>query len=339
MFRKKLSLLFLLLINVIAYGQDKPGNSTLTTIYCEDDKAVICIDGERKGIKVWTGYVEEGAHQIEARKDLCHSSFLNVTVQHSRDTSFHLKKPVPFSGKLMVNSTPLGADVILNGKKVSITPAEINDLTIGKYEMKVRRFGYYTVNQQIEIFKDSTSYYDVLLSNENAKAQKAKSEADAGLVQESKFLITVNAAISPQKKWSFGFRIGTVKRWGWNVSVMYNFNQYAFSAQIPAEGGKYDFDQKVTSRLGITAGGMFYPHKNVLIFLNAGYGYRGVCNHLRGSENRYFLDKPNTLNGIECSTGIVTTFGGFALSFEAVTVNFKYVEFKFGIGGLFRTQR
>lgn len=309
----------------------------LTTINCEDEKAELLVNGERKAIKSWTGRLKAGTYELEARKDLCHSSLRTVTVANGSDTTFHLKKPVPFSGKLIVTSTPSDAEVLINGKKSGFTPLEISSITVGDYELKIRKIGYYSSTESIRIAKDSTLTRNYLLSNE--KRDSVKKVTDYSFYDQPRFLLTLNAAVSLKKVWSFGFRLGTVKKWGWNVSVMYNFKQYAFDAKVPSAGARYNFDQESTTRLGITAGGVFRPHKNILIFVNAGYGFVGVCNRQAGSNNKYFLDQVQTIKGVECSAGLMATFGGFVLSFEAVTVNFKCCEFKFGIGGLFNTKR
>lgn len=308
----------------------------LTTLSCADEKAELLVNGERKGIKNWTGRLEAGTYELEARKDLCHSSFRTVTIANGSDTTFHLEKPIPYSGKLVVTSTPTDAEIFLNGKKAGFTPVEISPITVGTYDLKIRKIGYYSTSQAINICKDSTLYLDFLLSNE--KSDTAKKIVDNSIYDQPRFLITLNAAASLKKVWSFGFRLGTVKKWGWNASVMYNFKQYAFDAQMPSSGARYNFDQESTTRLGITAGGVYRPHKNILVFLNAGYGFLGVCNRQAGS-NKYFLDQAQTIKGVECSAGIMATFGGFLLSFEAATINFKCCEFKIGIGGLFNTKR
>ena len=157
-------------------------------------------------------------------------------------------------------------------------------------------------------------------------------EDEAG--EPMKLFFTVNAGISLHPQWSYGFRIGTLRKWGWNIAFMSNFHFKCFGAQKPAEGELLTLYSKKNTRLGVTAGVTWQPTEMVLLFLNAGYGYRGVC-YKRLSDERFYLYAPHTVQGVEASLGVMLNVKGFLISAEAATINFKYAEFKFGIGGLF----
>ena len=166
-------------------------------------------------------------------------------------------------------------------------------------------------------------------------AQSTSNPQEESAREPMKLFFTVDAAVSPHPQWSYGFRIGTLRKWGWNVSMMSNFGFQCFSATKAAEDERLVLYQKKSTRLGVTAGAVWHPTPWVLVFLNAGYGYRGVC-YRRLSDNNYYLYGPHTVQGVELSTGMMLNAKGMLISIEAATVNFKYAEFKFGIGGIFK---
>ena len=149
-----------------------------------------------------------------------------------------------------------------------------------------------------------------------------------------KAFFTLNVAASLNPQFSYGFRIGTLRELGWNIAFMSNFDFRCFGAKVPAEGELLALYSKKNTRLGVTAGVTWHPTNLVLLFLNAGYGYRGVC-YQRLSDEKFYLYAPHTVQGVEVSLGMMLNVKGFLISAEAATINFKYAELKLGFGGLF----
>lgn len=142
---------------------------------------------------------------------------------------------------------------------------------------------------------------------------------------------TLNGALSPQMQWSFGLRFGSVKKWGWNISLMTFIHFQAYTALSTQPYDLFTFDEKKDTRVSATVGVVWHPTRHLLLFANGGYGFRGVAYHSTQTDE-YYLYKPNTFHGFEGQLGLAGAFGSVLLSVEAATINFKYVELKVGFG-------
>jgi hypothetical protein len=54
-------------------------------------------------------------------------------------------------GSLSIATTPIGAQIYINDRDVGTTPFEGNDLPLGKYTVKVLRYGYATVDREFDL--------------------------------------------------------------------------------------------------------------------------------------------------------------------------------------------
>lgn len=87
---------------------------------------------------------------------------------------------------------------------------------------------------------------------------------------------TLNAAYTSMPQWSFGFKVGTVKFFGWYLSVMTNFNyKGAFSSFQPNQHYVLTGASK-TTYLGGELGLAVRPIKLLSIHIGAGFGYRSM---------------------------------------------------------------
>ena len=123
-------------------------------VSCKTDDAVISVNGEQKGIGKWSSMVAPGKYTIEASKDGCHSQTRQIEL-HDNDTmtiSFSTLKAM--TGDLCVNYEPEGSDVLLNGKKVGVTPLVLKDLPIGEYHLEIKKEFYLKMSATIKITED-----------------------------------------------------------------------------------------------------------------------------------------------------------------------------------------
>src|SRR6056297_1801902 len=118
--------------------------------------ADILIDGERKGNGNWQGRLMEGIYTIKAEKDKYYSQSeqLKVTAGEEESVTFDLEGK---TGKADVITTPIDADVYLDGEKQGNTPLTLKDLLIGEYDLKLKKEGYGTVTKTLSIREEETA--------------------------------------------------------------------------------------------------------------------------------------------------------------------------------------
>ena len=153
--------------------------------------------------------------------------------------------------------------------------------------------------------------------------------------------VTANVAFSFAPQWSFGFCVGQVKHYGWFVSAMTNgsFTGMSNLTQVDTEGFLEDGHlpmyngTKATDRLSVIAGGMMRVAKPLYVRVGVGYGVHNLC--WQDKELNWYKIKEYSFQGVDVSAGMQAHLGGFVLSLEAVTTNFKTLEGKLGVGYVF----
>ena len=129
-------------------------NVTLTVA----DGAEIWVNGALKGTGRWSGMLSSGTYIFEARKAGHKSTTLSKTITSaSANQSYALPAPTPIVGKLTISSTPLMADVTLDGKPVGRTPIDIPNLLVGNHTLKISKSGYADNTQTITISEGKTT--------------------------------------------------------------------------------------------------------------------------------------------------------------------------------------
>jgi serine/threonine-protein kinase len=63
--------------------------------------------------------------------------------------------PAATTGKIVINSEPVGAKILLNEEDKGVTPAELPDVAFGKYILKLQSKGYQDYQQEVEITAES----------------------------------------------------------------------------------------------------------------------------------------------------------------------------------------
>ena len=125
---------------------------------------------------------------------------------------------------------------------------------------------------------------------------------------------TLNAQYTSMPQWSYGFKVGTVKLFGWYLSAMTNFNfRGAFSPFTPDEHYVLTGVSKTTYMEG-QLGFVVRPHKLVSVHLGAGYGYRTL--NFESDQGWHSFVKRNYY-GPTASAGIMFHIKNVVLSAEA----------------------
>jgi len=82
--------------------------------------------------------------------------------------------PVPAVGGLVVDTSPAGAIVSLDGKEIGKTPISLKDIRSGKYPMRVTLDGYDTIEKQVDVKEnESTNMGLIRLSPAKASIELA----------------------------------------------------------------------------------------------------------------------------------------------------------------------
>ena len=319
-----------------------------------DVEADIYINNELKAKGSWTGRLTEGSHYVEARKAQHETTSKNINVVLGEDMVINIDAPRAICGFLNVNTEPMRAEIYIDGKHYGQTPKIITDLLVGVHELVLNKQGYAELKKTITITEGETlSLKETLVpgksnssvKNENVtktvqtpKPQQPKTETAKTVKQnvskpkvDDKFgFVTLNAAYSVAPQLSYGISFGSVKKVGWYLSAMSNFDFTGFDViDTPFDKVAITGNSK-TTRLSITGGLMMRLGEPVYLKLGAGYGMR-----IRAAEtlNGQYVKYPaNTYEGIEATAGVMLRLGGLAISLDAVTTNFQMMEMKVGVG-------
>lgn len=155
--------------------------------------------------------------------------------------------------------------------------------------------------------------------------------------------ITLNGAYTNTENPSVGFTIGQVKKFGWFASVMsgFNFAGLAPAAVSDAEGfvGEdlpFYKDEYAKTVLSVMGGGVM--RLNDWMYLKAGVGFGNRSLSWKTLDDRWVRNGGYSAVGVDVSAGMMFRFGGFVISLDAVTTNFKIIEGKIGLGYSFENR-
>lgn len=125
-----------------------------------------------------------------------------------------------------------------------------------------------------------------------------------------------------------GLRYGQYKRAGMYINVMANLNFNGYGT-LYSEQDLYTGETSLT-RASATIGLILKLCNPLALYAGAGFGYRSV--NWKTLDGKWHRMAPGSLLGYDVDMGLLLNLGGFALTFEAVTTNFKAWDAKVGIG-------
>lgn len=149
----------------------RPNFSDMT--FNVDADADIYINGEKVGTRQWSGTLKAGNYQVECRQ-INHrptSQFVQVTENDNR--TINLKSPEPILGTVAITSSPLGAEIMIDGEHFDQTPRNI-DLIIGRHTVELSKQGYQADSQTIELREGETVAVDLKLGRMTTVAIKTQ---------------------------------------------------------------------------------------------------------------------------------------------------------------------
>ena len=125
---------------------------------------------------------------------------------------------------------------------------------------------------------------------------------------------TLNAAYTSMPQWSFGFKIGTVKRFGWYLSAMTNFNYRGAFSPFEEDGHYVLTGVSKTTYLEGQLGLVVRPLELFSLHIGAGYSYRTL--NFESDQGWHYYPKRNYY-GPTASLGVMFHIRHLALSAEA----------------------
>lgn len=120
-----------------------------------DANAEIWVNDEKKGIRTWTGKLGRGTtYKIECRQDGHESSVVSKKiVSEMKGKPIDLPVPKPAYGSLNVESTPKFCKLYIDGKDMGETPKYIDEILVGRHEVRIVKDGYPDYKETITITK------------------------------------------------------------------------------------------------------------------------------------------------------------------------------------------
>ncbi|MBR7182884.1 MAG: PEGA domain-containing protein, partial [Alistipes sp.] len=129
------------------------------------NNAEIWVNNEKKGSGEWSGTLTSGTYIFESRKDGHRTATISKQITSDKpQQNYALPAPEPIVGSVVVTSTPIMAEVALDGKPVGRTPLELNNILVGKHALVVSKEGYETKNQILSLIENKTETINITLS-------------------------------------------------------------------------------------------------------------------------------------------------------------------------------
>ena len=131
---------------IVNDGQTTNANIEMTVNFVTltintDTESDIYIDEELKGKGSWSGRLSEGSHYLEARKPSHETTAKNINLTIGKNETITLEAPKPIYGFLDINTTPIMADIYIDGKHYGQTPSVISNLLVGEHELRLEKEG------------------------------------------------------------------------------------------------------------------------------------------------------------------------------------------------------
>ena len=143
-------------------------NVTINT----DLQSYIYVDEEYKGKGKWTGRLSDGEHLFEARKVNHRASAKTIELVLGETKTITIEAPKPIYGSLEINSSPMNANIYIDGQSYGQTPNYINEIIIGEHELKLTKQGCIEIKKSITIKEGEALTISETLQNETELAEK-----------------------------------------------------------------------------------------------------------------------------------------------------------------------
>lgn len=113
--------------------------------------ASLYVNDVLKGSLPWNGQFNEGNYLFEARKEGHRSQRVNVTLKEDEQRTVEIPALQPIYGVLSVNYQPVGASIVVDGKKLGETPEDFRNILVGSHTVEISKSGYSSEKKNIDI--------------------------------------------------------------------------------------------------------------------------------------------------------------------------------------------
>ena len=334
-------------------------NANYATLTLEvDADAAIYVNNVRMGVRSWTGEVEAGACLFETRLPNHKPGTLRKTISEDMSgETITLPAPTPINGTLVVSSTPSIAKLFIDDKEMGETPLRINNILVGTHVLKLEKPDYATFVKTITVEEGKTLTLDEVLTKSDGTEPSVpipETAPNEKIQVKLTTFVTLDASYGTTLTPSYGFSVGSVKKFGWFMSATSNFDFGALNYDNVTDANGlidnenpfavYQGESGKVKRTRISAvAGVLYKTGPVCFRLGAGYGCF-VHSKYVFPENLYNLILfDNTTNqlikisnlsqeGVDVTGGIQLFLKKFTVSLDVVTTNFNTLEAKLGLG-------
>ena len=142
----------------------EPAFSTVTMQV--DADAEIWIDDTKRSTRTFTGELAYGTYLVECRQQGHRTSQKEVTItKENASQKITLPKPTPIYGSIDVNSSPVDADVYIDGKKVGTSPIFVQKYLIGTHDIRISKTDYSDYTTSVTIAEGQTTTVSAMLEN------------------------------------------------------------------------------------------------------------------------------------------------------------------------------
>lgn len=136
----------------------------LVTITAPDSTTAILLDREVIGEGLWQGYVAQGFHAVNTRKDGLESATYYLFIDSSQAQTLNLAAPQSAYGMLNIASNVVDADIYINGKPAGTTPSVVQNLPADRnYLVKVSKKGYKDITETVYIRGNEMNHLHITL--------------------------------------------------------------------------------------------------------------------------------------------------------------------------------
>ena len=274
----------------------------------------IYVDDNYIGTSPITTNLSYGSHNLKALRD----SQIAVKTVEVKTTTVKDEFVLAFGKMINITSNKKGDDIYVDGKKVGTTPMEI-DFSLGKHEVEVRRGKLYETGT-VDVSKDKLDNYHFV----------PKKEPLYKYLSRGVNFVTLNAAYSVAPQLSYGLTYGRVKKIGWFVSAMSNFDFTGFDVIDKSYEEVILTGETASTRISVTGG--FMAKIGGPVYVKAGAGLGMIVRACETISGEYVEYTPDTYKGVDLSAGLQLNLRNITIGIDAVTTNFQMTEIKIGIG-------
>ncbi len=140
------------------------------------DNAEIWINGKRVGTGRWDGTLNSGTYIFEAKREGHKTTTLSKHITSTQPAqSYTLPAPTPIYGSIMVDGSPINAEVMLDGKVVGQMPLKLSNLLVGVHEITVTKSGYQPYTAIVTISEGKMATVSAALKKQTTQTSSSSS--------------------------------------------------------------------------------------------------------------------------------------------------------------------